>query len=82
MQARQFYRILYIRSLKSVNISGEMPQRERWVGKKMSESDIRARLEGLVDRWIKATPSEKVTLIQEKIRLEELLDKVRSAKAV
>lgn len=44
----------------------------------MSENDIRARLEGLVDRWIKASPSEKMILVQEKIRLEEMLDKMRT----
>lgn len=41
----------------------------------MSEQDIRARLEGLVDRWIKASPAERMALIHEKIRLEEMLDK-------
>ena len=43
----------------------------------MSERDIRVRLEGLVDRWIKATPSERMVLVQEKIRLEELLEAAR-----
>ncbi|MDF2628241.1 MAG: hypothetical protein K0R39_2072 [Symbiobacteriaceae bacterium] len=43
----------------------------------MSERDIRVRLEGLVDRWIKATPSERIVLVQEKIRLEELLEAAR-----
>ena len=47
----------------------------------MSEQDIKARLETLVDRWIKATPSERIVLIQEKIRLEEMLDKTLSTKA-
>lgn len=47
----------------------------------MSEKDIKARLESLVDRWIKATPSERVVLIQEKIRLEEMLDKTVSMRA-
>lgn len=48
----------------------------------MSESDIRARIEGLVDRWIKASPAERLLLIQEKIRLEEMLDRLQSQKAV
>lgn len=48
----------------------------------MSESDIRARLEGLVDRWIKASPQERLGLVSEKIRLEELLDRVQNQKAV
>jgi hypothetical protein len=43
----------------------------------MSEKDIRARLESLVDRWIKATPAERMLLVQEKIRLEEMLDKIQ-----
>jgi len=47
----------------------------------MTESDIRERLESLIDRWMKATPAEKPVLVQEKIRLEELLDLVRSEKA-
>ncbi|MFZ5826149.1 MAG: hypothetical protein ACOY94_17780 [Bacillota bacterium] len=46
----------------------------------MSEQDIKARLEALVDRWIKATPSERMVLIQEKIRLEDMLDKTLSTK--
>lgn len=41
----------------------------------MSETDIRERLEHLVDRWIKASPSERMQLVQEKIRLEEMLDR-------
>lgn len=44
----------------------------------MSENDIRLRLEGLVDRWIKATPAEKTVLVHEKIRLEEMLDKLQT----
>lgn len=49
----------------------------------MSERDIQNRLESLVDRWIKASPTERMTLIHEKIRLEEMLDNVRAeAKAV
>lgn len=44
----------------------------------MSENDIRARLEGLIDRWIKASPAEKMVLVHEKIRLEEMLARVRS----
>lgn len=47
----------------------------------MSEQDIRNRIESLVDRWIKASPSERMMLIHEKIRLEELLDKVTAEKA-
>jgi len=46
----------------------------------MSERDIRARLEGLVDRWIKASPAEKMQLVQEKIRLEEMLEQVQAGK--
>jgi|GEM_PF-1437913 len=49
----------------------------------MSERDIRNRLESLVDRWMKASPTERIALIQEKIRLEEMLDKLQSqAKAI
>jgi hypothetical protein len=49
----------------------------------MSEQDIRVRLEGLVDRWIKASPAERMLLVHEKIRLEEMLDKAHSeAKAL
>lgn len=44
----------------------------------MTETDIRERLEALVDRWIKASPAEKPSLVQEKIRLEELLDSIRA----
>lgn len=47
----------------------------------MSEQAIRARLEGVIDRWIKATPSERMVLIHEKIRLEEMLDKALATKA-
>ncbi|HYF96041.1 MAG TPA: hypothetical protein VD969_27830 [Symbiobacteriaceae bacterium] len=43
----------------------------------MSERDIRNRLEGLVDRWIKATPAERMVLVQEKIRLEEMLENLQ-----
>lgn len=46
----------------------------------MTEQNIKARLESIVDRWIKATPSERMVLIHEKIRLEEMLDKAASAK--
>lgn len=46
----------------------------------MSEQDIKARLESLVDRWIKATPAERMLLIHEKIRLEEMLEKATSTK--
>lgn len=49
----------------------------------MSENDIRVRLEGLIDRWIKATPAEKTTLVHEKIRLEDMLEKMKlEAKAI
>lgn len=49
----------------------------------MSERDIRIRLESLVDRWIEASTTEKVSLVHEKIRLEEMLEQIRSqAKAV
>jgi hypothetical protein len=44
----------------------------------MSETDIRARIEGLIDRWIKASPEERLVLVHEKIRLEELLDRVQN----
>lgn len=44
----------------------------------MSEQDIKARLESLIDRWIKASPTERMMLIHEKIRLEEMLDKMAS----
>lgn len=47
----------------------------------MSEQDIRARLEGLVDRWLKATPAERMSLVHEKIRLEEMLEKATSSQA-
>lgn len=43
----------------------------------MSESDIRARLESLVDRWMKASPAERMRIVQEKIKLEEMLDKLQ-----
>jgi hypothetical protein len=42
----------------------------------MSEHDIRMRLESLVDRWIKASPSERLSLVLEKIRLEEMLEQI------
>jgi hypothetical protein len=45
----------------------------------MSESDIRVRLERLVDRWRKATASERIVLVHEKMRLEEMLDDLRRA---
>lgn len=44
----------------------------------MSERDIKIRLERLVDRWIEASTAEKVSLVHEKIRLEEMLEYVRS----
>lgn len=40
----------------------------------MSEREIRDRLESLVDRWLKASPAERLQLVQEKIRLEEMLE--------
>ncbi|HWI61056.1 MAG TPA: hypothetical protein VNT75_04395 [Symbiobacteriaceae bacterium] len=43
----------------------------------MSERDIRARLESLIDRWIKATPAERMMLVHEKIRLEEMLENLQ-----
>ena len=46
----------------------------------MSENDIRIRLEGLVDRWIKASPAERMQLVHEKIRLEEMLEQAQSGK--
>jgi hypothetical protein len=39
----------------------------------MHELAIRQRLESLVDRWLKATPAERMSLVQEKMRLEEML---------
>ncbi len=47
----------------------------------VSEADIRSRLESLIDRWMKATPAERMLLIHEKIRLEEMLDQARQDKA-
>ncbi len=41
----------------------------------MDEREIRQRLENLVDRWLKASPSERRILLQEKIRLEEMLER-------
>lgn len=46
----------------------------------MSEQDIKARLEGLIDRWIKATPEERALLLHEKIRLEEMLEQALAEK--
>jgi len=43
----------------------------------VSERDIRARLEGLIDRWIKASPAERMLLVHEKIRLEEMLENLQ-----
>lgn len=43
----------------------------------MSERDIKARLESVVDRWLKASPTERTQLIQEKIRLEEMLETLK-----
>ncbi|MGE5673236.1 MAG: hypothetical protein ACM3XM_05055 [Mycobacterium leprae] len=47
----------------------------------MAEKEIRDRLESLIDRWIKASPAEKAALVQEKIRLEEMLAQERSQRA-
>jgi len=44
----------------------------------MDEREIRQRLESLVDRWMEATPAERMSLLQEKIRLEELLEQAKS----
>jgi len=44
----------------------------------VSERDILNRLEGIVDRWLRATPAERTVLVHEKIRLEELLDRTRA----
>ena len=44
----------------------------------MTEREILDRLERLVDRWIKATPSERAMLLHEKIRLEDLLHDART----
>jgi hypothetical protein len=44
----------------------------------MSERDIKDRLETVVDRWIKASPAERMQLIQEKIRLEEMLEALKA----
>jgi hypothetical protein len=44
----------------------------------MSERAIQIRLESIVDRWIKASITEKMSLVHEKIRLEELLEYVRT----
>jgi hypothetical protein len=40
----------------------------------VDKQEIRQRLESLVDRWMKATPAERMLIIQEKIRLEEMLE--------
>ena len=45
---------------------------------KMDEREIRQRLESLVDRWLKASPAERRILLQEKIRLEEMLEHERA----
>jgi len=44
----------------------------------MDEREIRERLESLVDRWMKASPSERKQLVHEKIRLEELLEQLNA----
>ena len=48
----------------------------------MSEKDIRARIEGLIDRWMKASPAERMVLVHEKIRLEDMLARVKTDKGV
>jgi len=40
----------------------------------MTDQEIRARLESLVDRWLKASAAERMQLVQEKIRLEAMLE--------
>lgn len=42
------------------------------------EKDLRARLEALIDRWMKASPTERMQLVSEKIRLEEQLEAERT----
>ena len=39
-----------------------------------NEKDLRARLEALVDRWMKANPAERMQIVSEKIKLEEQLE--------
>lgn len=45
----------------------------------MTYTDIQERLDHLVDRWLKASPTEKNSLIHEKIRLEEMLEEMEKA---
>jgi len=40
----------------------------------MTDQEIRTRLESLVDRWLKASAAERMQLLHEKIRLEEMLE--------
>lgn len=40
--------------------------------------DLQNRLEALLDRWIKASPDERHSMVLEKIRLEEALEDARS----
>jgi hypothetical protein len=40
----------------------------------MSERELKQRLERIVDQWMSAEPGQRVALIREKIRLEELLE--------
>lgn len=42
------------------------------------EKDLRARLETLVDRWIKAAPAERLAIVTEKIKLEDMLEAERA----
>lgn len=36
--------------------------------------DIKARLDSLLDQWIRATPAERAKLVLQKIKLEENLE--------
>jgi hypothetical protein len=44
----------------------------------MSEKAIHARIEGLIDQWIKASPAERISLVKEKIHLEDMLAKEKA----
>lgn len=44
----------------------------------MNEREIIKRLEAVIDRWLRATPAERSLLLHEKIRLEDLLERVRA----
>lgn len=43
----------------------------------MSKTQIRRRLEALLDEWLKASRERRVQLVLEKIRLEEALEYAR-----